>query len=233
MYELLLEKGPTKPSDLVEPSGLGRGNVYNVLQQLVAQGLVQLREQAKFQTYEAVDPTQLRSLLERKQAETKRLESVFLSTLPQLTSTFNLTTGKPAIQMFEGLSGMESALLDSLQAKNEILTYFDPEAMTSVFADMNKSYIKQRIKAEVKKRILLPSSEQSKHYKQLMQNAWTDIRLVTNLTMGFGTAVEIYNDKVSFHTLNPEQPMAFIVENSAVAAFHRALFQAQWATASA
>lgn len=228
LYELLLEKGLSKPADLVEPSGLGRGNVYNVLQQLLEKGLVQLKELGKFQLYEAIDPTGLRELLNRKREETARLEQTFQATLPQLTSLFRLSTGKPAIQVFEGLSGMEAVLHDSLEAKDEILTYFDPDAMTAAFADMNQRYVKTRVAAGVKKRILLPDTPTGQQYATRMQNAQTLIRLVPHLPTDFKTAVEIYNQKVSFHVLTPDKPIAFILENEYVAAFHRATFTALW-----
>lgn len=104
LYELLVESGPKKASELVEPSGIGRGNVYNVLHDLRAKELVTVRE-GKFQLYEAKDPSALEPFLERKREELGRIESAFASTVRDLNSHFNLSTGKPAIQIFEGLDG--------------------------------------------------------------------------------------------------------------------------------
>ncbi len=230
IYELLLEKGSTKPADLVEPSGLGRGNIYNILQQLLQKNLVAIKELGKFQVYEAVDPSQLQDLLTRKHQEITNLESAFQAALPQLTSLFRLSTGKPAIQVFEGLEGMKAVLEDSLTAKSEILTWFDPEAMTDAFAAINQAYVKNRVRAKKSKRILLPAAPQSAAYQARMQNAYTDIRLANNQQAGFGLAVEVYDAKVSFHVLNPAKPIAFIIENEAVAQFQRTVFEPLWQT---
>lgn len=227
IYELLLLKGPQRPPELVEPSGLGRGNVYNVLQQLVQKGLVTVKE-GKLQVYEAVDPSGLRRLLEQKQEETRRLEQTFLTTLPQLTSSYTLSTGKPAIQMFEGLPGMEAALDDSLTAQGEILTYLDPDTLKGAFADINQSYIKRRIARHIKKRILMPDTLEARTYVNKMKNDWTEIHLCSGMTPQFQTAMEVYNDKVAFHTLDVQKPISFIIENPFVARLHRAQFEALW-----
>lgn len=232
LYELLLEKGPTKPSDLVEPSGLGRGNVYNVLQQLSEKSLVFLKERGKFQTYEAVDPTQLQALLDRKQQEALRLREAFQGTLPQLTSLFRLSTGKPAIQMFEGIEGASEALLDSLKAKTEILTISDPTAISGPLAAINQLYVKKRIAQGVTKRILIPSGDEMNARALRSTNAVTRVRLLPALSSGFQVITELYDNKIAFYTLQPDKLVAFIIENEQVAQLQRLQFEALWNSAT-
>ncbi|MSR85064.1 hypothetical protein EXS71_01315 [Candidatus Uhrbacteria bacterium] len=227
IYGLLLESGTTKARDLVQKSDIGRGNVYNILMQLKAKGLVLMIE-GKQQQFQAVDPSKLRSLLENQLNQAKRLEEEFQNTLPQLTSTFNLSTGKPVIEIFEGLEGSEKALADSLTSTGEILTYLDPDALAGPFAEINKRYIKQRIEKQIKKRIILPKTKTAETYAQIMKGPFTEIRLVENFAPGFSTAMELYNNKVAFHTLTPKKTISFIIEDSSVTALQRAQFECMW-----
>lgn len=233
IYELLLSLGPKRPPDLVEPSGIARGNVYNVLQTLQQKGLVTQKDKERHQTYEAVDPSKLRDLLTNQLERARRLESAFTSVLPQLTSTFNLSTGKPAMQVFEGWDGFEEALHDSLTAKTEILTYFDPAGVaTGRFAEINKRYIKKRIQLNISKRIILPNTNETTAYVKQAMQAYTEIRVCPTLKGEFYAAMELYDNKVTFCTLNQERVISFIIEDPFVAALQRQQFEALWSLTS-
>lgn len=228
LYEILLKKGPTKPSDLVEPSGLGRGNVYNVLQQLTSSGFVLLRDQGKFQTYEAVSPSELDRLLQQKQDATKRLEQSFLATLPQLASVFNLSTGKPTIQIFEGLDGIERVLEDSLTAQGEILTIADPDAITGPILQIESVYIRKRIAQKIHKRVLLPDTATAREWLKEPGNGFTESRICPSFMGGFCAALEIYDTRLSLITLRGKQVVSLLIRDESLAALQRAQFEALW-----
>lgn len=128
IYELLLENGRMAGKDLTEKSGIGRGNVYNVLKLLLQKGLV-LEISGKKTVYQPVDPNVLRSLLQRKLEQSKELEASFDASLRGMESVYKRTTGRPTIQVFEGWDGVKKALYDSLESKTEILTYLDVSSM--------------------------------------------------------------------------------------------------------
>lgn len=227
IYGLLLENGSMKASDIENLANIGRGNVYNTLVKLQKEGLV-LSIEGKQTKYQPVNPAELRKILEKRLTEAKSLESLFQTQLPSLTSTFNLSTGKPAIQVFEGVEGSEKALADSLSSTGEILTYLDPDALTGPFTEINKRYVKRRIEKQLKKRILMSKTPKAEEYTKKMINPFTEIRFVEHLTPGFSTAMELYNNKVAFHTLTLQKTISFIIEDSSVAALHRAQFECLW-----
>ncbi|MFA5945581.1 MAG: helix-turn-helix domain-containing protein [Patescibacteria group bacterium] len=231
MYELLLIKGESKAVDLVPESGLGRGNVYNVLTALVGKGLISVTA-GKQQIYRATEPNKLISLVEAKKREIDRLGAEFKEELPKLNSTFNLTTGRPAIQVFEGLDGFEQALDDSLTARGEILTYFDPASIVGPIAEINARYVAKRKKKGIPKRIILPDNEAAKAYMRSMGGESTDIALVPGFVSGFRTAMELYDNKVAFLTLTPEKIISVIIEDANIANLQRAQFEFIWKSVS-
>lgn len=228
IYELLLELGRKPAQDLVEPSALGRGNVYNILTSLKKKGLVTEIE-GKKTVFEAAPPSKLAALLDRERSKIDQLSASFSGILPLLTSEYNLSTSKPVIQIFEGLDGIERALNDSLTAKSEILTYLDPAEMKGEVADINKRYVTKRRAKGIAKRIILPNNETAKQYLSAMGGELTKIILASKLAQGFKTAMEVYDNKVSFLTMGGTQVIAVIIEDPHIANLQRAQFEYIWA----
>ena len=227
IFELLVEDGVQKARDLVKKSTHGRGNVYNILNSLIVKGLV-LEISGTQKQYQAVDPSRLKTLLDKKKEETKRLESEFSESLASLSSLFKLSTGRPTIQVFEGLDGFEQALNDSLSAKTEILTYFDPAAVSGELAEINKRYVAKRRAKETQKRIILPDNQAARDYLGSMAGGFTQIILAKDFADGFLTAMETYDNKVNFLTLDKEKIISVIIEDGNIANLQRAQFEYIW-----
>ncbi len=227
ILELLVEGGTQKARNLVEKSTHGRGNVYNILNSLIAKGLV-LEISGTQKKYQAVDPSRLKSLLDKKKEDMHRLETEFSESLISLFSLFTLSTGKPVIQIFEGIEGFEEALNDSLTAKTNILTYFDPAAITGKIAEINKRYVAKRRAKEIQKRIILPDNLAAHTYIHSMGGSFTEILLAKDFADGFLTAMETYDRKVNFLTLDKEKIISVIIEDENIANLQRAQFEYIW-----
>jgi sugar-specific transcriptional regulator TrmB len=230
IYELLLVDGIQKVQDLAKKSGISRGNVYNTLTQLKAKGFV-LPIEGKVERFQAADPARLSIMVDSRKEAAQALEGRFRTELQNLTSAFTLSTGKPAIQIFEGLEGVERVLEDTLSASGEILTLVDPDAITDAVAKVETRYIKKRIERQIRKRVLLPDT-QTAHTTRSADDALTTTRIASGLSGGFGAAVEIYDDRFSLITLTGNRIISVIIENSSLAALQRAQFEALWASSA-
>lgn len=228
IYELLLQKGTVEARELVEPSALGRGNVYNVLTSLEKQGFVLAIQGGNKTRYQACDPAALRRLLEQKQAGVTALSATFEQSLPGLLSQFALSTGKPAIQLFEGLSGIEHVLEDSLTAEGEILTIADPDAITGEILALEARYIRKRLARKIPKRVLLPATDVGREWAATSRNVYTQTRICHHLTPGFCAGVEIYDTRVSFLTLRNGHAISLLIRDPSLSALQRAQFEALW-----
>lgn len=227
IYEYLLTNGKKKASDIAGAVEIGRGNTYNILTKLVALGLVTTIEAAQ-QLFQAAEPAKLRSLLDAQRTRIDQLQSSFNATLPHLLSTYNLTTGKPAIEIFEGLEGLERALADSLEQQEEILTFADPFAFSSETRDLNTRYVKKRIRQGIQKRVLLPDNSVAQKYVQEAPTEHTTHKIIPNFPPLPGVAVEIYGDTVTMLNLGNGKTIAVIMHDKAFAEFYRRLFFFLW-----
>lgn len=227
IYELLLQTGSVEARELIEPSGLGRGNVYNVLTSLEKRGLVLALHGGSKTRYQAADPTKLTELLQNKEQQLDALRATFQQSLTHMNSAFTLSTGKPAIQLFEGLEGVTQALDDSLTATGEILTYLDPTHITGSIAEVNAKYFAKRLKKGVYKRLLINAKQ---HDAAVLgeSNQYTESRTCSSPITGLYSVMELYDDKVAFHTYAPGKYISFILQNPLVTQLHRSMFEALW-----
>jgi sugar-specific transcriptional regulator TrmB len=227
IYELLLESGTTPAKDLVNVSGMGRGNVYNVLMQLQAKGLVLVIE-GKKQQFQAVDPSNLRTLLKTKLYEAERLNASFEQTLPLLTSAFNLSTGKPAIQIFEGIEGSRQALYESLNSKTEILTYFDVGSFTGPAININIDYVKKRIAKKIPKRLIVANTKQAHAFFDEQNTPYTQVAFLHAYPERHASAMEIYDNTISYLTLTDEKRISVLIQDPHIYRMHVEQFNYLW-----
>jgi sugar-specific transcriptional regulator TrmB len=230
IYEMLLFRGESKASDMVPESGLGRANVYNLLTSLVAKGLVTMTA-GKQQRYRAAEPTKLTELLEAKRQDALRLEAEFKQELPKLTSTFQLTTGRPAIQVFEGYEGVEEVLFDGLSTLDEILAFVDVTGLTGEFQEINARYVKKRLKLGKVKKIIVCDSPQTRQLfasQDENYNHFTQILFVPEFPIGFKNTMEIYGNKITYITMRDEHQISVMIDDQYIANMHRQIFDFFW-----
>lgn len=230
IYELLLEFGRLPAQDLLAPSGLGRGNVYNILTSLKKKGLV-TEIKGKKTVFEAAPPSKLATLIDRERSKIDQLSASFSGILPFLSSEYHLSTGKPIIQVFEGLDGAERAILDSVDSKTEILTYYDFAVMKDRMVEIDERYYKAYVAKGVQKRILVSDTPEARAYFVTpLKN--TRVGFVPSFPSSFNSGVQIYDGKVSFISLKNERLVSIIMADQTLYDLMRQIFEFSWAQAN-
>ncbi len=224
VYEALLRFGETAPPALQAPTGLSRTNLYNVLASLKSKGLVSETGGTKT-LFRPSSPEILRTIAKQKDEEVHIVSKEIDALIPTLNSQYNLTTGKPVVRYYEGLTGVEDALNDSLTTRDIIRTFIDDSATTTIGNDINMRYVAKRKKLGVKKRIIATNVKDAVALKA-SQDAVTEIRILVGNSIT-KTAVEIYDKRVSFLTIHEKQ-IGIILEDEFIANAHRILFDALW-----
>jgi len=230
IYQILLSEGRMKARQIVELSKLGRQNVYNYLSLLEKRGLLRSTKE-KQQLFEAVDPTFLGKLVDIKKQEAAEVESRFRDTLPQLSSIYSMSTGKPTVEIFEGLEGVKKAIEDTLQAKGEILTLVDVASLTGGLAEIDRSYYKNRIQKKVSKRAIMPDTPEARKSVPRKPDEFTRIAFAPNFPENTRCTTQIYNDTVLFITMSEKHLVSVIIRDPFICAQERGMFEAVWKTA--
>ncbi len=230
-YEALLEKGPQKASMLANWTGIKRGLTYKVLEQLENMGLVE--KKGGTGTVAVFYPAHPSILLDKMDRDKKNLElakEVVNLGLGNLTSKYNLLSGKPNIRFFEGEDGIKEVLYDTLtlSKEDEIYTYVDLEAILKYIPEINEEYSKKREKLGIKKKGLMLDTI---HSREVIKNYLTDItetKFIKFNVNEFETVIQIYNNKISYITLKEGSMIGVILEDPYIYKMHKSIFEHLW-----
>lgn len=234
MYSTLLEGGHMTARKLSLKTGLKRGLAYKVLDQLVEQGLVEKNDKlSKVALFFPSHPSKIKEVLKKRQEEIASAESALGGVMNQMVSTYNLISGKPNVQFFEGLDGVWKVLDDSLTSSETIDAYSDIESIEKYIPEINKKYVEKRNKLEIKKRGLILDTPKARkllegYHANITDNRFIKCSLTPNQTQ---TIIQIYDSKVSFITLGDNVMFGTIIENAHIYSLHKYLFECLWENA--
>lgn len=232
IYQVLLKNGPLPAGKIHQKTPYKRGLVYKLLDSMVESGVVIKRtDLAKIAIFEPAHPLRLKELAETKEKEAKQAQSALTGIIDQMTSEFNLVSGKPGVQFFEGLEGVKKVLANSLSSRSEIYTYADIEAIVKYIDKINQEYVERRERLKIKKKALILDTPFARKYLDDYHRDITDIKLIQYRANPFQTVMQIYDNKVSYITLNPDNMIGVIIEDPHIYSTHKYLFEYMWNTA--
>ncbi len=231
VYESLLKNGLMPARVVAQKSGVKRSLTYKILEQLISLGLVEKRDNiGKITFFFPAHPGKLREFLQKREEAIKTAEASLGGIMGKMVSDFNLLSGKPNVQFYEGPEGMKKVLDDSLSAETEIYAYADVISIEKYIPDINKDYVANRRKFGIKKKGLIFDSPEA---RKLLANYNPDItenKFIPFKVPASHTIMQIYDNKVSYITLGDTQMIGVIIEDAHIASLHKYLFEYQWST---
>ncbi len=232
-YQSLLDKGPQRASDLAKWTGIKRGLIYKVLEQLESMGLVSKKGgPGTVATFSPSHPSLLLANIERKEKEMALTKEMLLSSIGSLSSKYNLITGKPNVQFFEGEEGVKKILEDTLSTKEEVLTYLDMEIVEKHFKKINDEYVLKREAKGIKKRILAIENEFTLAlFRQKFQEnpsffSITDLKIAKTPINEIEGAIQIYENKIGIITVSKENLISILIEDDRINKLFKSMFEA-------
>lgn len=239
VYEVLLRIGeqPASKISLEIPSvyPLSRPMVYKVLEELEKKDLVdKISPKSGVATFLAKHPVSIKTELDRKKEEIETIKSQFGIVSGKLSSLFNLSSGRPGVQYFEGKDGVWEVLMDSLTATEEIFSYADLEAISRYIPDLNAEYSAAREDKHIKKRGLVIDSPEARKFLKSYDGNVTTTKLIKHIgdTPNFQTIMQVYDNKVSYITLTDAYLVGIIITDQFIANTHKYLFESMWSSST-
>ncbi|NTW29784.1 MAG: TrmB family transcriptional regulator [Candidatus Moranbacteria bacterium] len=231
VYESLLTHGAQTAGSLARKTSLKRGLTYKVLDDLVGMGLAEKEEEeGKVAVFSPKHPSVLRDLVEFRRRALKDAELSLDAVLPSLISNFNIVSGAPGVEIYEGPEGIERVLNDSLSSKTVIYTYADSEAVEKYAKDINMRYVKKREKLGIPKKLLLFDSPTARKRMAALAPETSDTKLMAasgDHTL-LRSAVEIYDGKIAYVTFSPDRMIGVIISDPFLYALQKYVFEYLW-----
>jgi len=225
IYELLLEEGPTKGSDLARKSAIGRGNVYNTLTSLIGKGLVE-ETNGKVAVFKALDPERLRILGKQKRVAAEALYEQLESVLPSLKSSHRLFTKQPTVRVFEGVEGLKELYGETLREKKPIFAFVSPDEPTpAILRWLTSTYVKARVDAGIQVKAIVNGESQAASYIAKSQQELREARFIKSDRYPFRGEIDVFGDKVAFIAYKEEELIGVIIESAGIAETLRSAVQ--------
>ena len=228
IYNVLLEGGFMPARTVATRANLGRPLTYKILDDLIIKGVVEKKDTGgKVSLFAPVHPRELEMLLNKKKIEIDNAKKALDESLGSMISKYNLFIGKPNVQFFEGKEGVAKVIRDSLTSETEILTFADNEAMNKYYPELNKENIEARRNSKIKKRLISIDTPYIREIAKKDDPTLTQRRLI-NSDYKFSVAVQIYDNKVTYITLDPDKAIGVIIEDKSIYDMQKIIFENMW-----
>ncbi len=230
VYQTLLEHGFMKAGSIPRYAKIKRSLVYKVLEQLIRLGLVQKHGgDNAVARYSPLSPEKLRTFIETEKEKVQKKEEEFESIYGNLKSQFNLLSGKPSVQYFEGKEDVAKMIEDTIASGEIIYTYADAEAVMKYIPEINDDHVKKRMELGIEKHILLADNKLARQLKKKnIKNPLTKIRIIDKEYIPFEGITEIYENKVSYITISEYGISGILIEDKQINKMHKFVFEALW-----
>lgn len=227
VYLALLELGGGYASTVAKRAGVNRVACYHTLGKLLDRGIITSLEKNNIKFF-AVENVKV--IVDKQKELLKKAERL----MPELSALVNKSAYSPKTQYYEGLNSIKNIFEDTLTTKKELLGYTNLASLPKVLPeDFLKDYAKRKTNLGIKTRMLSPISKDGlkylgKYYPKGFDPNLVEILFVNQKQFPFEYEINIYGNKVSIISLNPEEMIGLIIESSIYANTERAIFNLAW-----
>lgn len=224
VYFACLTLGPSTILRISKEAAIKRTTVYSVVEDLKHKGLITIQVKGFKRLFVAENPRKLAHILQTKK---DRLQAI----LPEFQALYNLKGGESFIKYYEGIESVKTAydkMLADVRPHQDYLVVGDSKQWLALDPDFFEKFIERRAKLNIRIRLLLVDSKESRRYKKYEKNYNMRVKILPkrkNLTTNF-IAIP---SRILFHNLTP--PVSVItIDNPNVVNTHKELFEIIWST---
>lgn len=228
IYQTMIKLGEAPASKIALAGGLSRPLTYKILGELTQLTLAEKHDSpGKVARFAPAHPLKLKAIVDERLETAKVAQAAIQETINAFVSDFNLVSGKPGIQFFEGMAGIREVINDALTSQTDICSYVDIETVEREIPEISRAFGESRRKLGLKKRNLGIDTPANRKYLEGYSSDITEERLIPWPTESFGTVMQIYDNKVSYLTLGAHK-IGVIIVDPKIYTMHRSLFEFSW-----
>lgn len=160
IYLYLLSNGLSPAKQIARKTSIGRALTYKILEQLIELNLILKRQDiGKIALFIPQHPRNIKEMLESQKQSLGHASADFNTIFGTLSSEFNALAGKPNIQFYEGVAGIERVHEDILDIGKDILVISSPihQGKQEVL-HLIKEQIEKQVVKNIRTRAITPHS---------------------------------------------------------------------------
>ena len=222
VYLACLEMGGATGYLLAKKTGLKRPTAYDLINQLMKEGLVYKSIKGKIKYFSPADPEVLISKLKEKEEKIK-------SIMPALQNLYNSPKTKPFIRYFEGKEGIKEMYEDSLRSckkGDEILAYVGDDVYENMSGYIDE-YIRRRVGKGIRIRGIYKEAVLAKNFMEKNREQLREVRILPKKDFPISNEIDIYKNKIAIASYGAEM-FGMIIESAEIARSQKAIFELAW-----
>lgn len=232
MYLFLLENGLAPVKVIASKTGIGRALAYKVLEQLIKLELAEKREDiGKVALFFPAHPKRIKELVGVRKERALEAGEALERSFGLLASSFNLLSGKPNIQFFEGIEGIQRVYDDILETNQHIRVISSPihhgkqEALHLI-----REQIEKQAAQKIQTKAITPHAEGQTETTTLVSDDAKYLitrKIVPVEKLNIPAQVIVYGDKVAITNFR-ETIVTAVIESKYIAETFRLIFEYIW-----
>jgi HTH-type transcriptional regulator, sugar sensing transcriptional regulator len=222
VYLACLEMGGATGYLLAKKTGLKRPTTYDIINQLMKDGLVYKSIKGNIKYYSPADPEVLIKKLKEK-------ESKIHSIMPALQNLYNSPKTKPFIRYFEGKEGIKEMYEDSLKSckkGDEILAYVGEDVLLHI-PGYAEEYVRRRVEKSIRLRGIYKNFLEIKKYMESNIEQLREARILNEDNFPVTNETNIYKNKIAIASYGREM-FGMIIESEEITKSQKAIFELAW-----
>lgn len=228
IYETLLKSGPLRASSLAIRTPFKRQLTYKLLDELVGLGLVIKDEnKGKVAMFEPAHPLKLKQLAEEREKKAKESQNILEGVLHNLTSTYNITLGKPGVIIVEGAEEAYKLFKDSYYAKSPVWQYYDAKTVRKYFSNIDDAISNESMYKKKTRKIMAPNDNHNREILKDEPNENIQIKYIP-FQEELPVVALMYDHKVIMITIGAKRIIGMSIENDLIYNFFTAMFKHLW-----
>lgn len=224
IYLACLELGKASVVQIAKKANTKRPTAYNVIECLLAKGMLSRFADEKGQKFSAEKPARLLTILQQKQSELTEV-------VPNLLAIAKTESDiKPEVKFYQGLEGLKAVYEDTLnycEKGEEILNCLAVEGSYEVLPKYIFDYMGRRVAKGITMRAIGRDSEHIRKRKANDEKELRHIKIVNKNELPVSIEKNIYKDKVALMNFRGF-PFGVIIKSSQIAKSEKAIFELLW-----
>lgn len=224
VFLALLQLGETNVALIAQKAKLKRTTVYNILPELIDEGLVASTKTKGSKRYFVTDPRIIVKILENKIEDTK-------SFLPLLTALHSVSAHQPKISLYEGENGARQIYEDTLTIESGDIIYgFIGDMKIIPFPERDLGiYIKERIEKKIRNKVIMAHSLYADFLKKNALQELREVKIFTGIENLKAPSVDfkIYGNKIAIISYR-ENFLGIVIESRDISQMCKVIFESLW-----
>jgi len=230
LYEELFLGGTLSASEIAKRVEVSRTSVYDLLEHLVAVGLITETLQGVTKKFIVQSPAKIQLLIAEKEQELNDAKCV----TEELQQTYNRNhiSDKPRLQLFEGRAELQQMMKDLLLYRDiTVFAYWPIKKMLALLSsEFLINFHKERAKRNIALRVIWPATQLSALKANQFLNTNLGLKREARVAphdIDFSLGYSIYNNTVRFISSSNEN-FGFLVESFELAEMMKTQYDILW-----